>query len=148
MKITAIKRKIKYGIICFIAAVLTGCAGFAEHQTNLVSEYLTANVTIDSAIRDAIMNGKVIKGMTPEQVFIASGEKARGFKNYSVWVVNDDGTLQLPPLVIHPGTPTALIFKNTTQYDTAEPQYFVVYMDSNQKVLKIERGTANITDIK
>jgi hypothetical protein len=132
--------------ICLIAICLVSCASIAERQNNIISEYLAANSSVDPVIREAIINGKIINGMTAQQVFIASGEKARGYKSYSIWVAGADGTLQLPPYVIPPGTPTALIFKNTTQYNTAEPQYFVVYMDSNQKVLKIELGTANIRE--
>ncbi len=94
-------------------------------------------------------SGKVIRGMTAEEVFIASGAKARRYENYSsIWVVREDGTLHLPPFFLRPGTPTALIFKNTTQYDTAVPQLFVVYMDADDKVLRVERGTANLTHIK
>jgi hypothetical protein len=138
--------KIKNIIICLIAIFFVGCVSIAERQNNIISEYLAANPDVDPVIREAIMKGKIINGMTAEQVFIASGEKARGYKSYSIWVVGADGTLKLPPYVIPPGTSTALIFKNATQYATAEAQYFVVYMDSNQKVLRIEHGTANIKE--
>lgn len=62
--------------MCVIAVVLAGCADFAERRNTILSKYLSADVNSDGAVREAIMNGKVIEGMTTEQVFIASAVAA------------------------------------------------------------------------
>lgn len=137
---------VKRGIPLLIALYLMGCASIAERQSYLVTQYVLENTGIDQAIRVGIESGKVVPGMTPEQVYIASGEKAKGFQTYSIWVANADGTLSLPPTVIGPGIPIAMLMRNNTQFTTSTALPFVVYFSGDKRVLRVERGSANIKD--
>lgn len=134
----------RYVALWLIAVVVFGCTSVADRQQRLVSEYIRATPVTDSKIREAIESGKVIPGMTLEQVLIASGEKARGFRSYSIWVVRENGTLALPPTVIAPGTWTALIFRNNTQFNTVTAEQFTVYLDGENRVLRVEQGNASL----
>jgi hypothetical protein len=132
-------RLILFAVI--LTAVSCGCATLEERQTKLVSAYLKAHPDIRSDVKTALFCGKVIPGMSREEVYLASGIKAQQFRNYSIWVVGKNGELLLPSTTIAPGSPVAIKTKNGTQFESGSEQEFVVYFDdSNNQVTEVKES--------
>jgi hypothetical protein len=126
-----------------LVALSLGCTSVGARQSKLVSRYIEAHAQLRSDVKAALLNRKVIPGMTEQEVFLSSGIEAQKFRNYSIWVVQQDGTLQLPPLIILPGMPVAIRTKNATQFESGAEQDFVVYFDTNNRVTHVKRWEGN-----
>lgn len=125
-------------LLCGIS--LVACATFVEQQAALVSDYVARHPDLRSESREALLSGVVVTGMTHEEVLLATGVRANGYRGYSIWIVAPDGSLWLPPTLLRPGTPTVLCTANRTQFKSAEPQTFLVYLDSAGTVARVERA--------
>ena len=130
-------------VVLILSAVLLGCTTVPERQSKFVSAYLEAHPDSQSDIKEALLNGKVIIGMTEEEAFLASGIKVNNFRNYSIWIVGKNDELMLPPIVIPPDRQEAITTKNRTQFESNDVQGFAVYFDGNYRVTKVKRWDNN-----
>ena len=126
------------GPIALTIAIMA-CSTLEDRQKEIVSSYLRENTGLTSEVRAAIERGKVIPGMTLDEVVIAGGVKAEDYRNYSIWVVKN-GKLQFPPYV--GGRIGAVVIENRSQFNTRSPEPFVVWLKEPKfdTVLRVERG--------
>jgi hypothetical protein len=121
---------------------LAGCSSIESRQKDIVASYMNVNSNLSPEVRAAIEEGKIIPGMTLEQVYIAGGVKSDEYRNYSIWVVNN-GKLFLPPTA--GGRIGALIITNKSQYITNQPESFVVWL-KEPKLDTVERIDRNVPE--
>lgn len=77
-------------------------------------------------IAAALHRGKVILGMTTDDVLLAAGIKAGNYRNYGFYLVRD-GKLYIPPTIALQFDEWAIITKNKTQYDSPNEIEFTIY---------------------
>lgn len=124
-------------VLLFVGA---SCADLAaERQRRLLDEYLALHVERPAAIRAALDSGRVVVGMTHEEAFLASGVRASGYTEYSIWRLDDDGGLRLPSTAGVPRGRLVEVMRSATQFDGDGPVCFAVFYDADDVVTRVSR---------
>jgi len=123
--------------LLFVAA---SCADLAaERRQRLLDEYLALHVDRPAAIRAALESGRVVVGMTHEEAFLASGVRASGSTEYSIWRLDGEGRLRLPSTAGVPRGRLVEVMRSATQFEGDDPVCFAVFYDADDLVTRVSR---------
>ena len=138
--------------------LIIGCAKADNNQPDLAKKYISTRKDLSPEITKAILNGKTILGMYPDEAVAASGSffytiDSRGsikvscadISLYFDYIEEQPNAIRMPPDILWKqrfqpdGSRIALGFTNTSQFDSESPVSFVVIF-SGGKAVAIQRG--------